>query len=152
MEDVEQLLNDYESRKRQETAAAKERSDRNNRVADQARRVFSGTVIPVLSEVASKLSEGGHMAEVRESLDDTPSGGLYPSVVFIFRPQDVQYELSKLSLKLKVDTDLITVTKEVSTPRADDHRSTKTWPLDDISERKVRDEVMEFIKSVLDAN
>jgi hypothetical protein len=82
MTDLDDLLNDFNQRKKQELNATAQKGVEADKLRSVSLNVLQEKISPILKALAGTITAKGHTASVQESFDNNG----YPSVTFSFTP------------------------------------------------------------------
>lgn len=149
MQDIDDLLECYNARTRDEQRIANEQHKTVAKARDKARTILEAIALPPLKEVCNSLTAKGHRSEVREQFEFST-----PGVDLVFAPiRNEQFPgIQSVLCFMVADDGIAHITSKVMTRSNKSYKTNCEVALDDLSASKVRQRAIEFIESVLSAN
>jgi hypothetical protein len=152
MSELDKLLGDFDQRKRNEATEQAARAVEAGQLRDATVAVLTSIILPTAKNLADALSAKGHRAEARERLENST----YPSIEFVFEPRSPSNSHSASGLRdstltfMHSDSGKIQIREKVA--GSNGYSTNGDWPLDTVSQAKVRTRIMKFIEAVLEVS
>jgi hypothetical protein len=151
MSDLDDLLNNFDQRKRQEIDTAEQARREAEKLRTISLNALREKILPTLKELAATISAKGHDAAVGESFDNN----VYPSITFAFTPtipNPPAYTPASTIKFAHTQAGTIEMSQTISGKSRTETRPSATISPSNIADDLVRSQVLAFIGAVLKAN
>jgi hypothetical protein len=151
MTNLDNLLNDFNQRKKQELNATAQKGVEADKLRSVFLNILHEKISPILRDLAGKITTKGHSASVKENFDNM----LYPSVTFSFTPtlpNPPAYTPPSTLRFAYTEADSIEISQTITgNSRSQALHNINIGP-STVSEDVIRSQVLAFISAALNAN